>query len=470
VFSVGRRWSIGVILAAVVTGLPLATPQARAADPVLVGAGDIAYCGNSNDTKTAALVKESGGIPFTLGDNAYGEGTAKQFANCYGPTWGDFAARTRPVVGDNEYATSGARPYFDYFGASAGNRGEGWYSYDVGTWHVVVLNSNCGEVGGCDRGSRQEKWLRADLAASGARCIAAMWHHPRYSSAYSSSTRTKAFWQALQDYGADIVLSGHHHTYERFAPQDAGGRFDPGGMRQFVVGTGGRSLVSSFRSVQPNSEVRNSKTYGVLKLTLRPDAYDFEFVPVAGSSFRDSGSDSCDRSGGGTPPPPDQLTGTPVADARVESGRPGSNFGSSSTLTADTSPATASYVRFDVAGVGPVSKATLRFYVKDASSNGPEVYLADPAWSEGTVTWDTRPARAGPLLADAGKASAGRWLEYDVSTAVTGDGVWSFELAGDSSDGIDFSSRNASSNRPQLVLVPATPPPNPLPALVPTGA
>ncbi|HYH48284.1 MAG TPA: metallophosphoesterase, partial [Acidimicrobiia bacterium] len=379
----GRRWFIGVIVAAVVTGLPVATPEARAADPVLIGAGDIAYCGNSNDTKTAALVKASGGIPFTLGDNAYGAGTASQFANCYDETWGEFAAETRPVVGDNEYDTSDARPYYEYFGASAGNPGEGWYSYNVGTWHVVVLNSNCGEVGGCDRGSPQETWLRADLAAAGTRCVAAMWHDPRYSSVYSSSSKTKAFWQALQEYGADVVLSGHHHAYERFARQDAEGRLDPSGMRQFIVGTGGRSLASSFRSVQPNSEVRNNRTYGVVKLTLRADGYDFEFVPVAGSSFRDSGSDSCEPGGGGggeppPPPPPAPVTATPVADARVESGRAGRNFGSSSTLVADTSPATASYVRFDVAGVGPVSKATLRFYVKDKSSNGPEVYLSDP--------------------------------------------------------------------------------------------
>ncbi|MEW6475403.1 MAG: DNRLRE domain-containing protein [Actinomycetota bacterium] len=450
----GRRWFIGVLVALVVAGLPQAMPTARAADPVLVGAGDIAYCGNSNDSRTAELVEKSGGIPFTLGDNAYAAGTARQFADCYHPTWGRFADRTHPVVGDNEYDTDDAAPYFDYFGAAAGDPDEGWYSYDVGAWHIVVLNSNCGEVGGCGSGSPQERWLRADLAAANARCLAAMWHHPRFSSV-SSNSATRALWKTLQEYGAEMVLSGHHHVYERFAPQDADGRLDANGIRQFVVGTGGRSHAS-FNSTKPNSEVRNNRTYGVLKLTLRSDGYNFDFVPIEGSSFRDSGHGSCDRGGGGGGgETPGEITVAAEADARVESDDPNDNFGSSSRLVADGSPATASYVRFAVNGVGAVSKATLRLYVKDKSSNGPEVYLSDPAWSERSVTWNNRPPRAGPLLADIGSVAYGQWVEYDVSAAVTGDGLWSFELTADSSDGIDFSSSEASSNRPQLVLVPA---------------
>jgi hypothetical protein len=455
-----------LLIASVLAGLPHARLRAEVADPVLIGAGDIAYCSNSNDSKTAALVENSGGIPFTLGDNAYGEGTKKQFAECYDPTWGRFAGHIHPVVGDNEYDTPDAEPYFDYFGPAAGDRHEGWYSYDVGAWHIVVLNSNCGEIGGCGRGSPQEQWLRVDLAAANARCIAAMWHEPRFSST-SSSWKTEDLWEALDDFGGDIVLSGHHHNYERFAPQDADGRLDPDGIRQFVVGSGGRSLAS-FRTVQPNSEVRNSDTYGVLQLTLQPDGYDFAFVPVAGSSFRDSGHGGCDGSGGGEPPSAaEPVIVDPVADARVESKHAKANYGSSSRLVADKSPATASYVRFEVNGVGPVSKATLRLFVTDKSSNGPEVYLSDPAWSEDSVTWNSRPARAGPQLDDVGSAPSKKWVEYDVSAAVTGDGLWGFELAGDSSDGIDFSSTEASSNRPQLVLVPATPPPPPDPVVPP---
>ena len=449
-----RRLLISVLVAAsLVAGLPLTAPPARAADPVLIGAGDIAYCHNSHDSKTATLVKDSGGIPFTLGDNAYGEGSAGEFEDCYDPTWGQFAEKTRPVVGDNEYETSGARPYFDYFGSAAGKRGEGWYSYDVGTWHIVVLNSNCGEVGGCHQGSPQEKWLRADLAAANARCIAAMWHEPRFSSVYSNNSSTKGLWKTLGGYGADLLLTGHHHAYERFAPQDADGRRDPDGIRQFIVGTGGRSLASSFKTVQPNSEVRNNKTYGVLKLTLHSDSYDFKFVPVPGSSFRDSGHASC--GGEKTPSPTETVSIGAADDARVVRANPGANYGSSSRLVVDGSPATASYVRFKVDNVGSVSKATLRLHAQDSSSNAPEVYLSESDWSEGSVTWTNRPARAGPRLDDAGKVRQKTWVEYDVSDAVTGDGIWSFELAGDSSDGIDFSSSESSSNRPQLVLVPA---------------
>ncbi len=453
-----RRLSTVVLVALVLAGLPHATLRAEEADPVLIGAGDIAYCSNSNDSKTAALVQSSGGIPFTLGDNAYGEGTAEQYEDCYDPTWGTFADHTHPVVGDNEYDTPDAEPYYDYFGSAAGDSDEGWYSYDVGAWHIVALNSNCGEIGGCSRGSRQEQWLRADLAAANATCIAAMWHQPRFSSS-SSNTGTKALWEALEDFGGDIVLSGHHHNYERFAPQDADGHLDPDGIRQFVVGTGGRSLAS-FGTTQPNSEVRNNKTYGVLKLTLHPDGYDFAFVPVSGSSFTDSGHAGCGESVGEEPPSPEEPVSVgAAADARVESKNASANYGSSSKLVADTSPATASYLRFEVSGVGPVSKATLRLFVTDSSTNGPEIYLSDPVWSEETVTWKNRPARAGPQLADIGSAPSNRWVEYDVSAAVTGDGLWSFELAGDSSNGTDFSSTEASSNRPQLVLVPMVPPP-----------
>jgi acid phosphatase type 7 len=286
--------SKALFVAALSLFLTLPVPIARAGtDPVLVGAGDIATCKSSADSKTAALVQQAGGSVFTAGDNAYDRGSHQDFEDCYGPTWGKFRSKTHPAVGDNEYDTSGAKGYWDYFGSKAGSKGKGWYSYDLGTWHIVVLNSNCSEVGGCGTGSPQEKWLKADLAGSDAQCIAAVWHSPRFSSVYGNNPATKPFWQDLYDAGADIVINGHHHAYERFAPQDPSGHADSHGIREFIVGTGGAPLANGFKSVQPNSQVRNAKTFGVLKLKLHADGYDFSFIPAAGSSFHDSGSGSC---------------------------------------------------------------------------------------------------------------------------------------------------------------------------------
>jgi 3',5'-cyclic AMP phosphodiesterase CpdA len=266
-----------------------------AEDPVLVGAGDIADCKElSGAAKTAILLDRIEGTVFTLGDNAYDSGTPSQFADCFGPTWGRHKARTRPALGNHDYKTPGAAGYFGFFGAAAGDPKKGYYSYDLGTWHVVVLNSNCGEIGGCAAGSPQEKWLREDLGAHPAACTAAMWHHPRFSSAeHGDDDSTKDLWKALEEAGAEVVLSGHDHTYERFAPQDADGRRDvERGVRQFVVGTGGRHEYK-WGKLHANSEVRNNDTFGVLRLTLHPDAYDWEFVPVEGGRFTDSGSAKC---------------------------------------------------------------------------------------------------------------------------------------------------------------------------------
>ena len=273
----------------------LGARQPAPADPVIVGAGDIADCKElSGAEKTADLLERIEGTVFTLGDNAYGSGTPKQFAECYGPTWGRFKARTRPASGNHDYRTPGAAGYFGYFGAAAGDPKTGWYSYDLGTWHVVVLNSNCDEIGGCKAGSLQEKWLRDDLHAHPAPCTVAMWHHPRFSSAeHGDDAATKDLWEALEEAGAELVLSGHDHTYERFAPQDADGRLDTTrGVRQFVVGTGGRSEYK-WGKLHANSETRNNDTFGVLKLTLHHDGYDWEFIPVEGQTFTDKGSAKC---------------------------------------------------------------------------------------------------------------------------------------------------------------------------------
>ena len=280
-------------LAVVWVGL-VAVPPARADEAVLVGAGDIAECNSTGDSATAALVSSIGGTVFTLGDNAYKDGTWRQFQKCYGPTWGRFKSRTKPAVGNHEYQSKGANGYWDYFGKAAGPRGKGWYSYSAGAWRVIVLNSNCGKVG-CGKGSEQERWLRAELARNDSKCTLAYFHHPRFSSDknHGTSPEVGAFWEALYDYGADVVVSGHAHNYERFAPQNPWAKADPDhGIRQFVVGTGG---AGSYRygSIRPNSQVRNANTYGVLKLTLESDSYSWQFIPQKGKSFRDSGRGSC---------------------------------------------------------------------------------------------------------------------------------------------------------------------------------
>jgi hypothetical protein len=284
---------LSAALALVWFGL-VAVPPAQAADAVLVGAGDIADCSESGDSSTASLVDAIPGTVFTLGDNVYDSGTNRQFKGCYGPTWGRFWGRTRPAIGNHDYETKGADGYFDYFGSRAGPRGKGWYSYDVGAWHVVVLNSNCGIVR-CGKGSEQERWLRADLAAHGHACTLAYWHHSRFASdtGHGNDAAVGPFWDALYGAGADLVLSGHSHVYERFAPQTPGGRADPGhGIREIVVGTGGESHYG-FARTKPNSQVRQSGTFGVLKLTLHPGGYDWRFVPQAGRTFRDSGHTPC---------------------------------------------------------------------------------------------------------------------------------------------------------------------------------
>lgn len=270
------------------------TPSA--AEVVLVGAGDIADCADlSGAAATAKLLDGIPGTVFTAGDNAYEGGTAEQFAKCYDPTWGRHKARTRPSVGNHEFHSGGATPYFDYFGAAAGDPAKGYYSYELGTWHIIVLNSECAEVGGCQQGSVQEKWLREDLKSHPAACTLAYWHKPLFSSGakHGNDPEMKPFWQDLHVARAAIVINGHDHDYERFAPQNPEGKPDAAqGIREFVAGTGGKNH-RPFATPLPTSEMRNADTFGVLKLTLHAKSYDWEFVPEAGKSFHDSGSGSC---------------------------------------------------------------------------------------------------------------------------------------------------------------------------------
>lgn len=268
--------------------------------PRLVGAGDIASCSETSDEATAQIIDDifsTGveGVVFAAGDNAYNSGSMTDYMQCYDPTWGRHKARTRPAVGNHDYRTRDAAGYFGYFGDAAGTPDQGYYSYDLGEWHIVVVNSNCAEIGGCGEGSPQARWLRDDLAAHPTACTAAYWHHPRFSSGWHGDDEELAdIWALLYDSGADVVITGHDHDYERFAPLDAAGNEDrTHGVRQFVVGTGGRYLRGFTGRPHAHSELRNSDVHGVLELTLRPGAYDWRFIAEAGATFEDSGTESC---------------------------------------------------------------------------------------------------------------------------------------------------------------------------------
>lgn len=270
-------------------------PDDTQQEAVLIGAGDIADCSDlAGAEATAKLLEANPGTVMALGDLAYPNGTPDDF-KCYHKTWGRVKDRTRPAVGNHEFHSTGASYYFQYFGSAAGDPKTGYYSYDLGAWHIVVLNSECQQVGGCEAGSSQEKWLRADLAAHPVGCTLAYFHKPRFSSGlnHGNDPEVGAFWQALYDYNAELILNGHDHDYERFAPQDPGGNADPKrGIREFVVGTGGKNH-REFGIHKSNSEVRNNHAFGVLKLTLKTTGYDWKFIPEAGKTFTDSGSGSC---------------------------------------------------------------------------------------------------------------------------------------------------------------------------------
>jgi acid phosphatase type 7 len=302
----GRRATvIIVILLAILLAFGCA-PERLPGPPsgeVIVAAGDIANCAGEGDEATARLVGGIEGTVLTLGDNAYPDGTAEDFRECYEPTWGQFKERTKPIPGNHDYETEGARGYFDYFGVdyfgdAAGSPDEGYYSYELESWHIVALNSNCGEGEvRCGPDSSQRRWLEEDLTANSdeGQCTLAYMHHPRFSSGeeHGSTPNVEPLWEALYEAGADVVLSGHEHNYERFAPQDPNGKSDPQrGIREFVVGSGG---MSHYPIVEPiaNSEVHNDEVYGVLKLTLLPHSYEWQFVPVEGETFSDSGSGRC---------------------------------------------------------------------------------------------------------------------------------------------------------------------------------
>jgi hypothetical protein len=330
----------------VVTAAPTPSPTP---DPVIAAAGDIACNTPATSTGTSChfglTANEVTADPaitdvLALGDDQYECGEYSNYLSYYDPTWGVFKSKTHPVAGNHEYdtaptnttcdpsATTAGKGYFDYWNGvdvangPAGDRTKGYYSYDLGSWHLIALNSNCSEVGGCAAGSAQESWLASDLFAHPNACTLAYWHHPRFSSdlEHGNDLEVAPLWDDLYRAGAELVLNGHAHDYERFAPQTPGGSSDPTyGIRELVVGTGGRSHYT-FGAVQPNSEVRNADTYGILKLTLHPQGYDWQFVPEPGGTFTDSGSGSCHGPNTDTTPPtaPTNLTATAVTPNEVD--------------------------------------------------------------------------------------------------------------------------------------------------------
>ncbi len=270
----------------------------RAGDPTIAAAGDIACqpglaCLSGATATRNAITSIAPTTVLALGDTQYDSGTTSEFA-AYNSTWGIFKSMTHPVVGNHEYLTGGAAGYFGYFGAAAGNPTRGWYSFDVGSWHLIALNSECSFVGGCTATSAQGVWLKADLAAHPAACTLAFFHRPRFSDdSNHSDTTSQPFWDMLYPAGADVILNGHAHDYERFAPRSASGAINAtGGIREFIVGTGGKDLNAP-NYLGPRSEVNQHVTNGVLKLTLHPGSYDWRYMPAYGSSFTDSGTTAC---------------------------------------------------------------------------------------------------------------------------------------------------------------------------------
>jgi len=495
-----------------------AAPQNTTGDPVIGAAGDIACdptsssfnSGNGTSSscrqKAVSDVMLNSGLTavLTLGDIQYEDGTLTKYQQSYDLSWGRLKSITRPALGNHEYLTAGASGYYDYFGAAAGDRTKGYYSYDIGAWHIIALNSNCSKVGGCGAGSPQELWLKADLAAHPNMCTLAYWHHPKFSSGeHGSSSSYDVFWKDLYDARVELVLNGHDHDYERFAPQNPGGTADPNGIQEFVVGTGGKNHYT-FRTTLPNSVVRNSDTYGFLKLTLHPTSYDWQFVPELGKTFTDSGTRNCftpssqpapvatqtstpanpaatvvpTQTAVGTNPPaatvlPTQtalgtnppastqppsvsgtITFTPAADAYVTAAIPNTNFGASKMIRFDANPVVNGYLTFNVQGLSaPIANAKLRIYANSSSSKGCNVYaVPNSSWGERTITYNNAPA-PGNQIGSIGAFRSSRWIEVDVTAFVTGNGTYSLAVTGMSSTAVSLASRETGSKAPQLIII-----------------
>lgn len=295
-------WLLGISCAfflsrAVYAQAPVQAAPGQETPAILLAAGDVAECTHTHHLDTAALLDTLPGEIALLGDSAYPNGSPSDFSGCYDTSWGRHKARTHPVVGNHEYVTPGAEGYFTYFGTAASplepdcrRDCKGYYSYELGAWHIVALNSQLA----MNAGSEQEQWLRADLAAHPSLCTLAYWHSPRFSSGvHGNDEHSSDVWVALYEVGVDVVLNGHDHNYERFAPQNPAGDLDVArGIREFVVGTGG-AVLRDFDHIRANSEARNNQVWGLLQLSLYPDRYEWKFMPVAGQAYEESGSSPC---------------------------------------------------------------------------------------------------------------------------------------------------------------------------------
>jgi hypothetical protein len=426
-----------------------------AEDPTIVGAGDIGNCSSRGDEATATLIDGIDGTVFTLGDNAYPNGSDSDFARCYDPTWGRFKARTMPALGNHEYYTSAAKPYFDYFGASAGDPARGYYSYDLGEWHVVVLNSNCSLVaGGCATGSAQEQWLKTDLADNPGACTLAYWHDPRFSSGVNANNvSVGSFWNALYQAGADVVLNGHNHAYERFAPQNPVGQGDPArGIREFVVGTGGGAF-NGFNVIKPNSEVRIANANGVLKMTLHPEGYDWQFVTAPTGTVADSGSGICSVDA----PSPSPIDATaPTVQAPLRDLPTGSTLGTSTVPTriswsaTDDQSGIAGYElqqsvngsTFKGVGLSSTTSTTKTLQLQPGNTYQFRVRATDGAGNTSDWTSDPSFALDTQQESSTGIVYAGSWTQQAVTSAY-GGGV-KYASANESAAQFTFSGQNVA--------------------------
>ncbi len=384
------------------------------ADPVLAVGGDVAGNWSSDEATAGVIDRMQPTWVLMLGDAVYENGTAAEFASYYAPTWGRHRAITSPTVGNHEYQTAGASGYYGYFGAAAGDPSRGYYAFDVGEWRVYTLNTNCTFVP-CGAGSEQERWLRADLAAHPRTCRLATAHHPRFSSTGSASN-TAALYQAFYEASGDLWLTGHWHNYERLAQLNAAGAVDTTrGVRNFVVGSGGAPL-RGFGSTATGSQVRNSSTYGVLKLTLRSSGYEWAFVPVPGSGFTDAGSGGCAAVSDTTPPsPPSGLTATANGSASVglawtaatdNVGVTGYNVYRDGTLYATLGAVTA----YSDPGVAPATTYSYVVRARDQAEN-----VSGPSNAASATTGAPEPVRTFIATADARVQEANPTTNYGTS-------------------------------------------------------
>ena len=280
-----------------VDAAPMDTPTPQPTPAILLGAGDITICGSDTDDQTAytldwLIQAYPQAQIFTVGDNVQIMGEAHEYANCFHPTWGQFKERIHPSPGNHDWFTEEGKAYFEYFGEAAGPAGLGYYSYDHGSWRMISLNSNC-EQRDCSAESAQMQWLRAELLANQNRCTMVYWHHPRWDSGtVPIDPAADVFWRTAAENGADIVVNGHDHHYERFTPIDAQGNPDSQGTRPFIIGTGGAWLFELGKPL-PITEARDNTTYGIMVFYLHPEQYEWAFVPVDGGKFWDTGEGEC---------------------------------------------------------------------------------------------------------------------------------------------------------------------------------